>query len=359
MNELPHISLRLHGSMPAADCVALAKMAEELGFAGIWFAENAFARGILPAAAVCAAATSRLQINTGVFNPFSRHPTMMAMEIGALDELSKGRATLSIGSGIIAAVGKIGFDAHKPLPALRDTLTIVRGLLRGEEVDHVGPAFSARKVKLDFAPRADIAIFLAGRGNLTTKLAGEAADGLIISNMCSPEFAREVAELTRASRNAAGRSGEGRVIQYMPCAVGEDRAEAAKTAKRAIGTMLPGFWSLGQKLELGQKGIDHRHPHCRGGIRDRRRSVASRRGRGRCPRRAICDCLQSRGNAGGLSCRRPSIPRRWRHGIGIDVRWADGPGEHTKTRKRSRCGSPHILATMPRSLICPRRSEHR
>lgn len=255
MNELPHISLRLHGSMPAADCVALAKMAEELGFAGIWFAENAFARGILPAAAVCAAATSRLQINTGVFNPFSRHPTMMAMEIGALDELSKGRATLSIGSGIIAAVGKIGFDAHKPLPALRDTLTIVRGLLRGEEVDHVGPAFSARKVKLDFAPRADIAIFLAGRGNLTTKLAGEAADGLIISNMCSPEFAREVAELTRASRNAAGRSGEGRVIQYMPCAVGEDRAEAAKTAKRAIGTMLPGFWSLGQKLDSAKKGL--------------------------------------------------------------------------------------------------------
>jgi 5,10-methylenetetrahydromethanopterin reductase len=255
MNELPHISLRLHGSMPAADCVALAKMAEESGFAGIWFAENAFARGILPAAAVCAAATSRLQINTGVFNPFSRHPTMMAMEIGALDELSKGRATLSIGSGIIAAVGKIGFDAHKPLPALRDTLTIVRGLLRGEEVDHVGPAFSARKVKLDFAPRADIAIFLAGRGNLTTKLAGEAADGLIISNMCSPEFAREVAELTRASRNAAGRSGEGRVIQYMPCAVGEDRAEAAKTAKRAIGTMLPGFWSLGQKLDSAKKGL--------------------------------------------------------------------------------------------------------
>jgi 5,10-methylenetetrahydromethanopterin reductase len=255
MNELPHISLRLHGSMPAADCVASTKIAEESGFTGIWFAENAFARGILPAAAVCAAATSRLQINAGVFNPFSRHPTMMAMEIGALDELSKGRATLSIGSGIIAAAGKIGFDAHKPLPALRDTLTIVRGLLRGEEVDHVGPAFSARKVKLDFAPRAGIAIFLAGRGNLTTKLAGEAAEGLIISNMCSPECAREVAELMRASRNAAGRSGEGRVIQYMPCAVGENRTDAVNAAKRAIGAMLPGFWSLGQKLDSAKKGL--------------------------------------------------------------------------------------------------------
>ena len=255
MNELPHFSLRLHGSMPSADCVALAKVAEEAGFTGIWFAENAFARGILPAAAACATATSRLQINAGVFNPFSRHPTMMAMEIGALDELSKGRATLSIGAGIIAAAEKIGSKADKPLPALRDTLAIVRGLLRGEEVDHAGPAFCARKVKLDFVPRAGIPIFLAGRGKLTVKLAGEAADGLIVSNMCSPEFTRRVAELMCASRRAAGRSEGGRVIQYMPCAVGEDRTEAMNRAKRAIGEMLPGFWSLGQKLDSAKEGL--------------------------------------------------------------------------------------------------------
>jgi 5,10-methylenetetrahydromethanopterin reductase len=255
MNELPNISLRLHGAMPAGECVALAKVAEEAGFTGIWFAENAFARGILPAAAACAAATGRIQINAGVFNPFSRHPTMMAMEIGALDELSEGRATLTIGSGIIAAVGKIGFAADKPLPALRDTLAIVRGLLRGEEVDYVGPAFCARKVKLDFAPRPGIPVFLAGRGDLTVKLAGEVADGLVISNMCSPEFAGRAAGLMHERRRTAGRSEAGQVIQYMPCAVSEDRTEAVNSAKRAIGEMLPGFWSLGQKLGSAKQGL--------------------------------------------------------------------------------------------------------
>jgi 5,10-methylenetetrahydromethanopterin reductase len=255
MNELPDISLRLHGAIGAADCVVLAKVADEAGFAGIWFAENAFARGILPAAAACAAATSRIQINAGVFNPFSRHPTMMAMEIGALDELSKGRATLTIGSGIVAAAGKIGFAADKPLPALRDTLAIVRGLLCGEEVDYVGPAFCARKVKLDFSPRPRIPIYLAGRGDLIVKLAGKAADGLVISNMCSPEFAERVVELMDASRRAASRSEGGRVIQYLPCAVSEDRTEAVNAAKRAIGEMLPGFWNLGQKLSSAKQGL--------------------------------------------------------------------------------------------------------
>jgi 5,10-methylenetetrahydromethanopterin reductase len=255
MDGRPDISLRLDGAMRPADCIALAKVADETGLTGIWFAENAFARGILPTAAACAAATSRLQINAGVFNPFSRHPTMMAMEIGALDEISQGRASLSIGAGIIEAAAKIGFTADKPLPVLRDTLAIVRGLLRGETVAHPGRSFCAREVKLDFAPRAGIPIFLAGRGDLTVKLAGEAADGLIISNMCSLEFAKRIAELMHASHREAGRTDSVKVIRYMPCAIAENRVDAVNKAKCAIGKMLPGFWRLGQKLRSAKEGL--------------------------------------------------------------------------------------------------------
>ncbi len=248
MATLPNISMRLHGGMAPRQCVELAEAADAAGFRGVWFAENAFARGILPAASACAVATERLRINAGVFNPFSRHPAMMAMEIGALDELSNGRTTLCVGSGIASATAKLGLRADKPLAALRDTLVIVRGLLRGEEVDYAGPAFSAQRVKLDYRPRADIPIYLAGRGPLAIKLAGEAADGIIISNMCSRDFAREIAALMRESRRAAGHAGAGEVIQYMPCAVHRDRAAAIVAGKRMVGEMVPGFWALAQKF---------------------------------------------------------------------------------------------------------------
>ncbi len=262
MSRLPQISLRLHGGITANECVHLAKAAETAGFAGTWFAENAFGRGILPAAAACAAATRDIRINAGVFNPFSRHPTMMAMEIGALDELSDGRVTLSVGSGIASATEKLGKDPSKPVPGLRDTLTIVRSLLRGEEVDHAGAIFSARKVKLDYKPRAEIPIYLAGRGDLTTKLAGELADGLLVSNMVSMAFAARLAELMQGRRKAAGRGGSGLVVQYMPCAVSLDSKSAMVAGKRAVGGMLPGFWALGQKIAsakgalLAGTGID-------------------------------------------------------------------------------------------------------
>jgi 5,10-methylenetetrahydromethanopterin reductase len=255
MNELPEISIRLDGSMTPQDCVALAKAADASDLAGIWFAENAFARGILPAAAVCASATKTIRINVGVFNPYSRHPTMMAMEVGALDELSNGRASLSIGAGIMAATQKMELNAEKPAPALRDALIIVRELLQNKEVDYSGSVFSARRIKLNYRARDGIPIYLAGRGNVTVKLAGELADGLLVSNMCSLTFAAGLAALMRSSSRAAGRSAHGKVIQYMPCTTHTDSREAFNAAKIAVAEMLPRFWLLGQKLESAKAAL--------------------------------------------------------------------------------------------------------
>jgi 5,10-methylenetetrahydromethanopterin reductase len=253
--KLPRFSIRLHGGMTPAACVAAAEAAEQAGLDGIWFAENAFGRGILPAAAACAMATRRLRIGAGVFNPFSRHPTMMAMEIGALDEVSGGRASIGIGAGIGSSVAKIGHSAEKPLAALRDTLTIVRALLNGDTVNYEGQVFSARNVKLDYAPRPSIPVCLAGRGDLTVKLCGATADGLIVSNMCAAEFSMRAANLLEASRLEARRPAPVEIIQYMPCLVDADRGQAVEAAKRVIGAMLPNYWSLARNNEFARMGL--------------------------------------------------------------------------------------------------------
>src|SRR5262245_56009695 len=130
----PRLSMRLHGGLTPQQCVALARAADAAGLGGIWFAENPFARGILPAAAACAVATQNVRIGAGVFNPFNRHPSLIAQEIGALDELAQGRVCVGIGSGVGSAVERMGFSYDRPLTALREAIAIVRALLRGEEV---------------------------------------------------------------------------------------------------------------------------------------------------------------------------------------------------------------------------------
>jgi 5,10-methylenetetrahydromethanopterin reductase len=240
--------------MTPQQCVAQARGAEAAGFAGVWFAENPFTRGILPAAAACAVATGSLQIGAGVFNPFNRHPSLIAMEIGALDELAGGRVRLGIGSGIASAVERMGMSYARPLTAVAEAVAIVRALLCGETVTSTGKIFSLDGVKLDYVPRADIAIFAAGRGDASLKLAGEIADGLLLSNMCAPGFAARAAAMVQESAHAAGRGAIG-VVQYMPCCVDADRAEAHRAAKHAIGEMLPSYWTLGSRLPAARAAL--------------------------------------------------------------------------------------------------------
>jgi 5,10-methylenetetrahydromethanopterin reductase len=251
----PKLSVRLHGGMSPQQCVAQAKAAEAVGFAAVWFAENPFARGILPAAAACASATQRLGIGAGVFNPFNRHPTLIAMEIGALDELSGGRVRLGIGSGIGSAVERMGFSYARPLTALSEAIAIVRALLRGEEVTAAGEVFSVDRVRLDYVPRSDIEIFIAGRGDRSLALCGERADGLLVSNMCAAAFVAHSAGLMREAAVRARRTGPLGVVRYMPCCVRGDRAAAIAAGKRAVGEMLPAYWALGQRLEGAKSAL--------------------------------------------------------------------------------------------------------
>jgi 5,10-methylenetetrahydromethanopterin reductase len=249
------VSLRLHGGLTPQHCVAQAQAAEAAGFDGLWFAENPFSRGILPAAAACALATRKLRIGAGVFNPYNRHPILIAMEIGALDELAPGRVCLGIGSGIGVAVERMGFAWDRPLTTLREAVVIVRALLRGEEVNHAGPVFQINKVKLDYRPRADIAIFMAGRGERSLRACGELADGLIVSNMCTVTFAAGAVQTLHAAARAAHRAKPPDVVQYVPCFPHADRNEAQRRALRAVADMLPGYWRLGHRLPAAKKAL--------------------------------------------------------------------------------------------------------
>jgi 5,10-methylenetetrahydromethanopterin reductase len=254
--DLPKLSVRLSGGLAPRRCIDLAKAAEANGYDSIWFAENPFNRGVLPAASACVTATSRIRVGIGVFNPYNRHPTLIAMEIGALDELAQGRVRLGIGSGIASATERMGLGTERPLAAVRDAITIVRALLAGETVSHAGRAFSTHEVKLEYSPpRPDMPLLMAARGEQALALCGRLADGLMISNMCPPDFTRHAVEVVRKSAREAGRPLPAEVVQYVPCAARPDRNEAVNLAKETIGELLPGFWSLSQRVPAAKAAL--------------------------------------------------------------------------------------------------------
>ena len=239
---LPRLALRLHGGLHPARCVELARIAEEAGLDSVWFAENLFERGVLPAAAACAVATRRMRVGIGVFNPYNRHPTLMAMEMGALDEIAAGRAVLGIGAGVPSTLRQIGCGYERPLTAVREAVTIVRGLLAGEDVTRHGRVFVVDRVKLGCGPRPRLPIFIAAMTERALRLCGEVGDGLIIGNMCPPAFTGHALRVMQAGAEAAGREGPAEVVKYVPCAVAEDGPAARRAVKAAIGRMLGAYW---------------------------------------------------------------------------------------------------------------------
>ena len=185
------------------------------------------------------------------------------METGALDELAEGRVILGIGSGIGARVRATGLAYDRPVGVVRDTIAIVRRLLRGEEISHSGKVFSAHGVKLDYRPRrAEVPIFMAAMGDQALRLCGEIADGLMVSNMCAPGSTERAIGLVREAAAAAGRAAPAHVVQYVPCTVRDDGDAERRAARSQIGPMLLHYWRDGggapavRAAHLEHTGID-------------------------------------------------------------------------------------------------------
>ena len=253
---MPRYGIRLHSLMTPQACVEQAVAAEKAGFDSIWFAENPYQRGVLPAVAACIVATRAITVGIGVFNPFNRHPTLMAMEMGALDELAGGRTVLGIGAGVARQLRKAGFTYDRPLAAMRDAVHIVRGLMRGDAVSHDGRVFSARDIRLEFTPpRPDYPIYMAAMGDRALGLSGEIADGLMISNMCPPGYSLRAVGLMREGAQRAGRPQPANVVQYAPCVAGADRGEARQIVRQRLAPMIVSMWKAGEQSPFVRRSM--------------------------------------------------------------------------------------------------------
>jgi 5,10-methylenetetrahydromethanopterin reductase len=204
--------------------------------------------------AASALATSRICLGVGIFNPFTRHPTLIAMEMAALDELSNGRLVLGIGSGI--RLGQMGIAAPRRIAALRDAIHITSGLLRGETVEYEGAVFSARSVRLECPLRkAGVPVCMAAMGDRALDLCGRIADGLMISNLSPPAFTRRAVGVVARGAAAAGRPMPAEVVQYVTAAIDDDRHQARQRAKAAVGAMLVAYCHDGRASAATQSAV--------------------------------------------------------------------------------------------------------
>ncbi|MDG6901884.1 MAG: LLM class flavin-dependent oxidoreductase [Nitrososphaerota archaeon] len=172
--------------------VRYSRLAERSGFASAWVAEHYFHRDAVVTSAAILANTKRLKVGTGVINPYTRHPALLAMTTATLDEMSGGRFILGIGTSVKAWVeDQMAIPLGDPASSLLESFRIIRGMLDRELSSVAGRRFSVKAAEIDFNPRMSRApVYLAAVGPKMLRKAAEVADGLVMSTGSTPHYIR-------------------------------------------------------------------------------------------------------------------------------------------------------------------------
>lgn len=235
------------------DLVRYAQIAEQNGFTSFWLGERYYARGIYTVAAAIAAATKTIKIGLGIVSPFTRHPSLIAMETAALDELSGGRVMLGLGVSQISA-SRQGITDTRPALSLKETIEILRGFFSGEDVVYHGKMFEMSEPgsRFVFEPlRADIPIHIGGMGPKSLELAGRVADGEIIGMFATPGFAAYAREPIATGLAAARRGwNDFEYRSYLTFCIDDD----SDRAKATVRPTLVGYLSGGHSASAAEPG---------------------------------------------------------------------------------------------------------
>jgi 5,10-methylenetetrahydromethanopterin reductase len=226
------LQLLLLGDAPVARLVERAQLAEENAYDVVWVADERFYREVYSCLGQLAAHTARVLLGPCVTDPFARHPALTAMAIATLDEISGGRAMLGVGAGI-SGFAELGIERKKPARAIRESIGLIRALLRGETVDFRGEVVAFDHGRLSFEPvRPDIPIYVASNSPLGQRVAAEMADGVIMEACGSTA---EVRAFRSAVENAAHKAGRDprsiRVVARLNTCIAAD-GRAARNAVR-------------------------------------------------------------------------------------------------------------------------------
>ncbi len=126
-----------------------------------------------------AESTSRIKLGA-VTNGYTRHPAATAAAMATVDDISGGRAFLTLVAGGTMVLEPLGLSRDKPLSVVCESVELMRRLWSGDEVDWNGKRFALNKAQLAAGRGRQIPIWVAARGPLLLELAGEITDGVVL-----------------------------------------------------------------------------------------------------------------------------------------------------------------------------------
>src|ERR1041384_1122663 len=220
----------VHGGVKNIDEIhRRARRAEELGYDGIFLGESHLnSIDSFQTLASCAMLTQRVLLGIAVTNMVFRHPTVLARAPASLNEISKGRAILGIGTGD-GPVYTQGLKATR-LKEFEDGVCLIRQLTQRKPA-----SFPTGKIAIGFTITRPVPIYVSAEGPKGLQLAGRSADGVILGTGFDLAVYHWAEQQIRAGAQATNRNPSeiGIIAAGMLC-VSDDGVEARRIVRNRI-----------------------------------------------------------------------------------------------------------------------------
>ena len=172
------LGLQIVPTMGSAELIDTIVAAEELGYSYCMVADEGLMLDVYAVLGAVARATSTIRLGS-VTNPYTRHPAATAAAVATVDEMSGGRAFVTLVAGGTMVLHPMGIERSAPLALMTDTIEALRLLWLGEPVTWQGRRLSLEGAQLTTGTHS-IPIWVAARGERMLTLAGARADGLVL-----------------------------------------------------------------------------------------------------------------------------------------------------------------------------------
>lgn len=233
------VALYLQDKHPLGEAIEYVRYAEARGFEAVWQAESRLVRDAIVPMAAFAATTERIKVGSGVINNWTRNAALIAQTFSTLDDLAPGRILCGLGVWWEPLATKVGVARRKPLQAMRETVEVVRRLLRMENVTFKGEFVNVEEIEIDIvhgdrSPKA-VPIYIGATGMKMMELSGEIADGVLLNYLVSPAYNREAMQHLESGAARANRSLDAvDRPQLIVCSLDENRSRALDNARKLV-----------------------------------------------------------------------------------------------------------------------------
>jgi alkanesulfonate monooxygenase SsuD/methylene tetrahydromethanopterin reductase-like flavin-dependent oxidoreductase (luciferase family) len=221
----------------------VARAADEAGLEELWLWEDSFLNSGVAAASAALAWTRNLRVGIGLLPVPFRNVALTAMEIATMCRLFGDRALVGVGHGVQEWMAQVGARAESPMTLLREYVTALQALLRGETVTTSGRYVHLDRVRLAWPPNPPPELYVGAVGQKTLRLSGELAQGTILVGGTSPDGVRAARQDIAAADHD--------VVLFLAAATGPGAAERLAEQQRRYGEKEPGVAGTAAEIAEG------------------------------------------------------------------------------------------------------------